>query len=132
MAKVTPISEHFQHFVRELQDSFWGDLESRTQQAAQRLFDALSERQRDLYMVSSRYSRSGERKDYRNGYYERDFVTKFGTLRLRVARTRKKGFLPAVVNKFQRWFCRIPLARRCRRIDFRARPVQSSQQSLRG
>jgi putative transposase len=102
MAKVTPITEHFQHFVEGLQDSFWGDLESRTQQAAQRLFDALSERQRDLYMVSPRYSRSGERQDYRNGYYERDFVTKFGTLRLRVARTRKKGFLPAVVNKFQR------------------------------
>jgi hypothetical protein len=54
MAKVTPISEHFQHFVAELQDSFWGDLERRTQQAAQRFFDALSERQRDLYMVSSR------------------------------------------------------------------------------
>jgi len=102
MAKVTPISEHFQHFVEELQDSFWGDLELRTQQAAQRLFDGLSERQRDLYMVSPRYSRSEERRDYRNGYYVRDFVTKFGTLRLRVARTRKKGFLPAVVNKFQR------------------------------
>ena len=102
MAKVTPISEHFQHFVAELQDSFWGDLESRTQQAAQRLFDGLSERQRDLYMVSPRYGRSEERKDYRNGYYERDFVTKFGTLRLRVARTRKRGFLPAVVNRFQR------------------------------
>jgi putative transposase len=102
MAKVTPISEHFQHFVEELQDSFWGDLESKTQQAAQRLFDGLSERQRDLYMVSPRYSRSEERRDYRNGYYERDFVTKFGTLRLRVARTRKKGFLPAVVQKFQR------------------------------
>ena len=25
MAKVTPISEQFQHFVSELKDSFWGD-----------------------------------------------------------------------------------------------------------
>lgn len=102
MAKVTPISEHFQHFVEDLQENFWGDLESRTQQAARRFFDALSERQRDLYMVNPRYSRAAERTDYRNGYYERDFVTKFGTLRLRIARTRKRGFLPAVVHKFQR------------------------------
>jgi putative transposase len=41
-------------------------------------------------------------KDYRNGYYTRDFVTRFGTLRLRIARTRKRGFLPAVMKKFQR------------------------------
>jgi hypothetical protein len=46
--------------------------------------------------------RSGERQDYRNGYYTRDFVTKFGTLRLGVARTRKRGFLPEIVAKFQR------------------------------
>ncbi len=102
MAKIIPISEHFQHFVAELRESFWGDLQARTQQAAQKFFDALSERQRDLYMVSRRYVRSTERKDYRNGYYPRDFVTKFGTLRLRVARTRKRGFLPEVVAKFQR------------------------------
>src|SRR5207244_5293499 len=96
------IGEHFQHFVAELQESFWGDLQARTQQAAQKFFNALSERQRDLYMVSRRYVRSAQRQDYRNGYYERDFVTKFGTLRLRVARTRKRGFLPEVVQKFQR------------------------------
>jgi len=41
------------------------------------------------------------RKDYRNGYYERDVVTRFGTLRLRIARTRKKGLSPEVLKKFQ-------------------------------
>ena len=102
MAKIIPITEHFQHFVEELQESFWGDLQARTRQAAQKFFDALSERQRDRYMVSRRYVRSAQRHDYRNGYYPRDFVTKFGTLRLRVARTRKRGFLPEVVAKFQR------------------------------
>ena len=52
--------------------------------------------------VSPRYGRAEERKDYRNGYYERGFVTRFGTLRLRIARMRKKGFLPEVLKKFQR------------------------------
>src|SRR5260370_10689934 len=102
MAQIIAITEHFQHFVQDLQESFWGDLQARTRQAAQQFFDALSEQQRDLYMVSRRYVRSSQRQDYRNGYYPRDFVTKFGTLRLRVARPRKRGFLPEVVAKFQR------------------------------
>ena len=62
----------------------------------------LSERQRDLYLVSPRYGRQKGRQDYRNGYYQRDFVTRFGTLRLKVARSRKGGFLPEVLKKFQR------------------------------
>jgi putative transposase len=102
MAKVTPITEHFQHFVQELKESFWGDMQGQVQKAAKKFFELLSERQRDLYMVSPRYSRAEQRKDYRNGYYERDFVTRFGTLRLRIARTRRKGFLPQVLQKFQR------------------------------
>ncbi len=39
---------------------------------------------------------------YRNGYYERDFVTRFGTIRLRIARTREKSFLPVGLRRFQR------------------------------
>jgi len=53
-------------------------------------------------LSSPRHSRQKPRRDYRNGYYERDFVTRFGTLRLRIARTRQRGFLPEVLQKFQR------------------------------
>ena len=52
MAKVTPISEHFQHFVSELKESFWGDLQGQVQQSMRKLFELLSERQRDRYMIS--------------------------------------------------------------------------------
>ncbi len=102
MAKIVPITEHFQHFVEELKESFWGDLQGEVRKSAKRFFELLSERQRDLYMVSPRHGRSGLRQDYRNGYYERDLVTRFGALRLRIARCRKRGFLPGVVRKFQR------------------------------
>jgi putative transposase len=73
-----------------------------TQKAMQRLFELLSGRQRDRYMTSEHYRRDKKRRDYRNGYYERDFVTRVGTLRLRIARTRKKNSLPEVISKFQR------------------------------
>src|SRR5881227_4438433 len=44
----------------------------------------------------------GERADYRNGFYQRDFVTRLGTIRLRIARTRGKNFLPPGLEKFER------------------------------
>ena len=69
MAKIIPITEHFQHFVEELKESFWGDLQGEAQRAAKKFFELLSERQRDRYMVSARYGRSAARKDHRNGYY---------------------------------------------------------------
>jgi putative transposase len=103
MAKIISIDEHFQHFLTDLKDSFWGDLEAKTRLAWKHFLEAESERMRHLYMGYESYER-GPRPaaGYRNGYYERDFVTRFGTLRLRVARTRDKSFLPAGLDKFQR------------------------------
>jgi putative transposase len=90
MAKIIPITEHFQHFLAEMKESFWGDVYGQTQQAWQRFFELQSERRR------------GKRRVYCNGYYERDFVTRFGTIRLRIARTREKTFLPVGLRRFQR------------------------------
>src|SRR2546428_2007545 len=103
MAKIIPISEHFQHFLAEMKESFWGDLYGQTKLAWQRFFELQSERQRDRYSGWGRYERRrGRWRVYRNGYYERDFVTRFGTIRLRVARTREKSFLPRGLQPFQR------------------------------
>ena len=103
MEKIIPITEHFQHFLRELKESFWGDLYGQTRQAWQKFFELQSERQRDRFSGWARYERQrGKGRDYRNGYYERDFVTRFGTLRLRIARTRGKSFLPVGLRRFQR------------------------------
>src|SRR2546421_7453610 len=103
MAKMIPISEHFQHFLAEMKESIWGDLYGQTKLAWQRFFELQSERQRDRYSGWGRYERRrGRRRVYRNGYYERDFLTRFGTIRLRVARTREKSFLPRGLQPFQR------------------------------
>ena len=49
MAKITPITEHFQHFLVDLKESFWGDLYDQTKQAWKQFLEAESERMRDLY-----------------------------------------------------------------------------------
>ena len=103
MAKIVLITEHFQHFLAEMKESFWGDLYGETRQAWQKFFELQSERQRDRFSGWGRYERrAGKRRRYRNGYYERDFVTRFGTIRLRIARTREKSFLPVGLRRFQR------------------------------
>src|SRR6202158_6531378 len=103
MAKIIPITEQFQHFVQELQESFWGDLYGRTAQAWKQFFELDSERLRDRYAGWNRY-RGGPRKagGYRNGYYLLAFATPFGTIRLRIARARGKSFLPRGIGRFQR------------------------------
>ena len=103
MAKIIAIDEHFQHFLAELKESIWGDLYGQTRQSWQKFFQLQSERERDRYSGAGRYERRGrKRRVYRNGYYERDFVTRFGTIRLRIARTREKSFLPVGLRRFQR------------------------------
>src|SRR5437762_13197974 len=103
MAKIIPISEHFQHFLAEMKESFWGDLYGQTKLAWQRLFELQSERQRDRYSGWGRYERRrGRRRAYRNGHYERESVTRAGTIRLPVARTREKSLLPRAVQPSQR------------------------------
>jgi len=103
MAKIIPITEHFQHFLGEMKESFWGDVYGQTKLAWQGFLELDSERQRDRYAVREAYQRrASQRQPYRNGYYERDFVTRFGTIRLRVARTREKSFLPRGIERFQR------------------------------
>jgi len=98
MAKITPIriTEQFEEFVREMKESLWGDLYGQTRLAWRKFWEAQSLRERDSYMKTGWYEpvESAQRIDYRNGFYERDYVTRLGTIRLRIARTRGKTFLP--------------------------------------
>ena len=85
MRNVTPMTEQFQHFVREVKESFWGDLYGKTRQAWERFWEEQSIRERAGYVGVGSYERAeAKRRDYRNGFYVRDFVTRLGTLRLRI------------------------------------------------
>lgn len=57
------------------------------------------------YLGLARYERSKEpedRLDSRNGFYERDYVTPLGSIRIRVRRTRKRSFLPRGMQSLER------------------------------
>ena len=98
-------TEQFQAFRQEVRESFWGQVRWRTQHALEQLLDADSEQQMAEYLGLARYERMEEpeeRVDSRNGFYERDYVTPLGAIRLRVRRTRKRSFLPRGIATLQR------------------------------
>ncbi len=57
MAKITPIrvTEQFEHFLKEMKESFWGDLYGKTRLAWKKFWDAQSLRERDSYMKTGWY-----------------------------------------------------------------------------
>ncbi len=98
-------TEQFQGFVRNLQESFWGDFQGKTRRTLEELLTADSEQQMEEYLGLKWYERAGEdeeRVDSRNGYYERDYVTRLGVIRFRVRRTRKRAFLPRGLRALER------------------------------
>ena len=95
----------FAAFVREMQESLWGDFQGRTRETLQRLLEADSEQQMAEYLGLKWHERpAGEagRVDYRNGFYEREYVTPLGPIRFRVSRTRLRSFLPRGMRTLQR------------------------------
>src|ERR1700740_2799809 len=95
------MTEEFQHFLRDVNENFWGELYRRTALGWKKLFEELSWKERDRYLGVKEYELAGKR-EYRNGFYERKFVTLVGTLVLRVARTRGRSFLPEALQRFER------------------------------
>jgi putative transposase len=103
MRKVTPITEQFQHFVQDVSESFWGDVYGKTKLMWKKFWEEESVREQSRYLGWERHER-GEKpgREYRNGFYWRSFETVLGTIRLRIARSRRKGFLPRGMEAFQR------------------------------
>jgi putative transposase len=60
------------------------------------------EKERNDYLHAAAYERSDERRDYRNGYYERELTMSIGKIKLKVPRTRNGEFSPTVFEKYAR------------------------------
>lgn len=98
-------TEQFGSFLRNLKESFWGDVNGHVERTLKELLEADSEQQMEEYLGLKWYERAeaGERRvDSRNGFYERDYGTRYGTIRFRVSRTRGRSFLPRMIGRWQR------------------------------
>ncbi|HET7628254.1 MAG TPA: IS256 family transposase [Bacillales bacterium] len=59
-------------------------------------------KERDEYLNAKAYERTDRRFDYRNGYYERDYLISMGKIKLSVPRTRNGEFSPSVFERYKR------------------------------
>src|SRR5699024_12804033 len=64
--------------------------------------DQFMENQRTQHMRANEYERSDNSTGKRNGYYERKWTTRIGTLELKVPRTRDGQFSPTLFERDQR------------------------------
>src|SRR6266704_2773657 len=92
--RVKNSTQRFQGFVQDLQESFWGDFQGQTREMLKKLLETDAEQQMANYLGLQWHERArpAERLDYRNGFYERDYVTPMGIVRLRIPRTRQRAF----------------------------------------
>ena len=102
--RVKNSTSRFEGFVRDLQESFWGDFQGQTREVLKRLLEADAEQRMAEYLGLRWHERANteERVDYRNGFYERDYVTPLGVLRLRIPRSRQRSFLPRCIGRLER------------------------------
>lgn len=66
------------------------------------ILNAYMEAERDAFIQAGSYERKVSRRDYRNGYYEREYITNIGSVRLKVPRTRSGEFDTEVFERYQR------------------------------
>ena len=78
------------------------DMNAMMKSLAVTVFNAYMEVERDRYIKAENYERTSERKDQRNGYYERDLMLNIGSINLKVPRTRSGEFKTDVFNSYQR------------------------------
>jgi transposase-like protein len=102
--RIKNTTQRFAGFVQDLQESFWGDFQGQTRQALKELLEKDAQQQMAEYLGLRWHERAkpAERVDYRNGFYERDYVTAIGVIRLRIPRTRERSFLPRWIERMQR------------------------------
>lgn len=89
--------------MEELTDAVLNsDLDAAMKSLAIVIFNAYMEAERDEFIRADNYERSDERADYRNGYYERDYILSVGSVNLRVPRTRSGEFSTQLFEKYKR------------------------------
>ena len=105
MTRTDYSTEQFANFLVDLKESFWGDLQGQARQALKAMLEVDAEQQMAEYLGLRWYERPAEgeeRPDSRNGFYERDYATSVGIIRLRVPRTRRRSFLPRWLKRLER------------------------------
>jgi putative transposase len=89
--------------IEDLKDSIMNsNIDAVVKASVVLVLNSVMEDERDKYLNAAAYERTNNRRDYRNGYYERDLVMSIGRLTLKVPRTRNGDFSPSLFERYAR------------------------------
>lgn len=79
-AKALPQEKNLLELIENFQVKVWSELEPKIIDFTKQLIEELLEKKVEQLIRAERYERTEERKGYRNGYYQRDLLTKYGNI----------------------------------------------------
>ena len=86
----------------DILESAFIDQEASLRNMMEKMLQQRLESQMEEYLDAKRHERTDNRRGYRNGYYERQLVTRVGTVTLAVCRDRDGEFSTDIFQRYQR------------------------------
>ena len=84
-----------------------GELKDLVRNSVEETLNALLDHEADELVNAERYERSGDRKGYRSGHYDRNFTTTSGDVTLHVPKLKGIPFETAIIERYRRRECSI-------------------------
>ena len=84
-----------------------GELKDLVRNSVEETLNALLDHEADELVNAERYERSGDRKGYRSGHYDRNFTTTSGDVTLHVPKLKGVQFETAIIERYRRRECSI-------------------------
>ena len=89
------------------EDLIKNNLKDLVRDSVEETLNALLDHEADELVRASKYERTGDRKGYRSGHYERNFGTTSGEVKLRVPKLKGIHFETAIIERYKRRECSV-------------------------
>lgn len=89
------------------EDLIKNNLKDLVRDSVEETLNALLDYEADELVRAGKYERTGDRKGYRSGHYERNFGTTSGEVKLRVPKLKGIQFETAIIERYKRRECSV-------------------------
>ena len=89
------------------EDLIKNNLKDLVRDSVEETLNALLDHEADELVRAGKYERTGDRKGYRSGHYERNFGTTSGEVKLRVPKLKGIQFETAIIERYKRRECSV-------------------------
>ena len=89
------------------EDLIKNNLKDLVRDSVEETLNALLDHEADELVRAGKYERTGDRKGYRSGHYERNFGTTSGEVKLRVSKLKGIQFETAIIERYKRRECSV-------------------------